>query len=427
MLGVGVVGSGVVELLTRHHDLYAHRAGRPLALGPVAVRDPAKVRECDVAGLDIGRDWRRVVEDPRVGVVVEVMGGLDPAVPAMRAAIEAGKHVVTANKEVMAKHGPALFDAAKARGVQIYFEGAVGGGIPLILPMKRSLAANAVRALAGIVNGTTNYILTEMAQRGREFAAALADAQARGYAEADPTADIDGYDAAYKLAILAAIAFGVRIDVDTVHREGIRGVTAADIAYARELGYAIKLLAVARRGTGGIEARVHPALVRAEHPLADVRGVFNALWIEGDAVGGVMFSGRGAGRLTTASAVVGDLLNCAADMAAGQPNRLMACLHTGDPVRVAPAVEAETGFYLRLHAEDRPGVIAAIGAAFAYSDISIESLLQKREVDGAAEIVMLTHPRRGGAMADAVHAIEAHPATRRVCALLRGADLRAQE
>ncbi|MGH9149566.1 MAG: homoserine dehydrogenase, partial [Acidimicrobiales bacterium] len=311
ILGCGHVGSALVQLLTEQGDAITERAGLRIELAKVAVRDLAKARSVDVAPGVLTGDALAVVRDPGIEVVVEVIGGVDPAGKLILDALSAGKPVVTANKELVATHGAELFDAARDAGVDLLFEAAVGGGIPVIRPLRESLAGERISRVMGIVNGTTNYILTRMGEAGTAYSEALAEAQRLGYAESDPSADVEGYDAAAKAAILASVAFGARVVAADVHREGITAVTASDIAFAARRGYVIKLLAVAEQAGGAVAVRVHPALVPVTHPLAAVRDAFNAVFIEGEAVGELMLYGRGAGGRPTASAVLGDLIDAA--------------------------------------------------------------------------------------------------------------------
>jgi homoserine dehydrogenase len=419
LLGCGTVGLGVAKLLLSHAEDYTHRLGRPLALRRIAVRDLSRAR-----GLDLGYftlDPREVIDDPHTQIVVEVMGGVEPARTMILAAIAAGKHVVTANKEVIARHGAEIFSAARDKGVAVFIEGTVGGGIPIIMAIKASLAANRITQVTGIVNGTTNYILTAMTQHGQGLDTALAEAQRLGYAEADPAADVEAYDAAFKMTILASTIFAARVRVEDVYREGITHLTAADIRYARELGYVIKLLGVARHEHGALQVRVHPALVPKTHPLAHVNGVSNAIAVRGDAVGEVMFQGPGAGQFPTASAVLGDVLNIASDLE--HAGGLMGCLHTGH-AEVTPVDHLETQFYVRLLAHDQPGVIAALGETCARYGISILSMVQKGETDGLAEIVLVTHTVKEAAMRQALADLADHPTIQAIASVIRVEGLR---
>lgn len=415
MLGCGTVGSGVVQLLRDEADLYAHRGGRPLKLKRVAVRDLSKTRPA-LEPAQLTHDPWAVVNDPEIGVLVEVMGGREPARELILAAIRQGKAIVTANKELLAQDGPEIMTQAREHRVPVYFEAAVAGGIPVIGAFKRGLVANHLTQLAAILNGTTNYILSEMTAHGREFEAVLQEAQALGYAEADPSADVDGDDALYKLAILASIMFGARIPVEQIGKEGIRRVSASDVAFARQFGYVIKLLAKARQSEQGWEARVHPCLVPADHPLSNVSGAFNALWVKGHAVGEVMLYGKGAGRLPTASAVVADLVNVASETP-GEPNRLMSCLHdtTG---RVTPVEETVSSFFVRLVSADRPGVLGDVGQVLGRHGVSIETLVQPHPPGSEAELVFITHPVREGNFRAAMEAIEALPTVAKVASIL---------
>ncbi|MBC7543170.1 MAG: homoserine dehydrogenase [Candidatus Sericytochromatia bacterium] len=418
MLGCGVVGAGVVKLLQDKSALYAHRTGRRIELAKVGVRDPHKDRGVALDAALLTTDLHAVTTDPDVDIVVELMGGTEPAVELMLEAIRHGKHVVTANKEAIAKFGREIFTAANEMGVDVYFEASVGGGIPVIQPFKRSLIANEVTELAGIINGTTNYILTAMTEQARDLADVLDEAQRLGYAEADPTADVDGHDAKYKLAILASLIFGCRIDVDQIHCEGIRGVTATDIAYAKQFGYVIKLLAKAAQHERGIEARVHPCLVPVGHPMAAVNGVYNALFLKGDAVGDVMLYGRGAGQMPTASAVVSDILNIASDITAAKSSRLMACQHNHTGT-LLPMSETISQFYLRLSTHDRPGVLGFVGSGLGQHGISIETFVQSRVTGGLAEMVFITRPAREADIQHALTQLKASDSVHDVSSVLR--------
>lgn len=418
MLGCGIVGAGVVKLLTSKADLYAHRIGRRIDIAKIAVRDPHKDRGVTLLPEWLTTDPAEVVAHPDVDIVVELMGGTEPAVELMLEAIRRGKHVVTANKEAIAKYGREIFTAANEQGVSVYFEASVGGGIPVIQPFKRSLIANQVTELAGIINGTTNYILTAMAQQGRDYAEVLAEAQQLGYAEADPTADVDGHDASYKLAILASLIFGCRVEVEQIFCEGIRHITAADMSYAKQFGYEIKLLAKAAHHDRGIEARVHPCLVPADHPIAAVNGVYNALFLKGDAVGDVMLYGRGAGQMPTASAVVSDVLNVASETVGPSPSRLMGCLHnhTGE---LLPMAETVNRYYLRLLVHDRPGVLGHVGQCLGQHGISIETFVQSKIKQNVAEMVFITRPAAESAIQAALTQLQASDLVQQTASLLR--------
>ena len=406
MLGGGVVGSGVARVLIDKSETLGELAGRPLSLEGVLVRDAAKRRpNGPPAGL-LTTEAGDILDNPRVDVVVEVMGGQQPALDYLLRSISAGKHVVTANKEVMARHGPDLLARALDRGVRVLFEASVAGGTPIIAPLTRDLAANEVVAIRAIINGTTNYILTRMAQQGVDFDAALAEAQELGYAEADPTSDIEGRDAAYKLAVLSTLSFRARVRDTDVHQEGISRLTARDFLYAGELGYAIKLLAIAGKEGGAVQARVHPAFVPQNVMIAKVDGVLNAVEIETDLAGRVLFHGRGAGSMPTASAVVADIIDAARSLVGETAPPL--ALNLSEDVRIRPMSELETKYYLRLSVADRPGVLAQIAGVLGLLDISIASVIQKEadEVAQTAEIVLMTHRAREESMQLALRMLE---------------------
>ena len=370
----------------------------------VGVRNLDKSRSVDIPPERLTTDLQAIVQDPEIDLVVEVIGGLEPARSLILEAIRHGKHVVTANKAVIARYGDEIFTAANAAGVYVLLEAAVGGGIPVIQPLKQALGVNRIHAVTGIINGTTNYILTRMQREGGDFESILADAQRLGYAEVDPSADVDGLDAADKIAILASLAFGGRIKLTDVYCEGMRQVTAADIAYANRLGFVIKLLAIARRDICPIsqqhldqlQIRVHPTLVPENHPLASVNDVYNAILVEGDPIGQVMFFGPGAGAGPTASAVVSDILNIAATLVSGgsrenqRANPLLACTHQ-HYCKVSPMADIVSRFYVRLLAEDQPGVIGKLGQCFGDHQVSLESIVQIGMRDHCAEIVIVSH------------------------------------
>ena len=402
LLGCGVVGGGVADLLLKNQEAYTHRVGRPVTLKAIAVRDPARDRGLP-SHLFVA-DPMEVLSHPEIQLIVEVMGGVTPAKDLILEALNRGKSVVTANKEVLAKHGREIFDAAQRNGAAVYFEGAVAGGIPLIMPLQRGLAANTLSSVQGIINGTTNYILTRMAQEGSTFEAALADAQKLGYAEADPTSDVEGHDAAYKLSLLASLLFGEHVDTEDVPREGISSITPQDLKYAQELGYVVKLLGIAKREGDRLEARVHPTMIPTTHPLARINGVTNAVTVQGDAVGEVTFSGPGAGRGPTASAVVGDLLNVASLLDA--PDRMMACIQTRT-VSPAPLDDVDSAFYLRLKAHDVPGVLGSVGTCFGKHRVSVRSFVQHAAEGGHAELVIVTHRVREASFRAAIQEIAA--------------------
>jgi homoserine dehydrogenase len=395
LLGCGIVGSAVVRLLRTNGAEIRRRTGTGLRLSRVAVAHPEKSRGLQFDSGVLTGNAAEVSADPQVDVVAEVMGGIEPARTLLLDAIERGKSVVTANKQLIARHGPELFGAAARAGVDLRLEASVGGGLPVIQTLKESLAANRVLEITGILNGTTNYILTKMAEEGWEFGPALQDAQRRGYAEADPTDDVDGHDAAAKLAILATIAFHTPVRVDDVYREGIRRISPQDIAFARELGFAVKLLALAREHQGRVEARVHPACLPRDHPLASVRNELNAVFVRGDFSGEVMIVGRGAGGEPTASAVVADLIDIARNRRAGAHGRVGWAALDARPLR--PMEETASPFYLLMQVTDRPGVFARIAAIFGEEGVSIASIVQKSR-GHSADIIMVTHTARESQM-----------------------------
>jgi len=377
LLGLGTVGSGTMQVLRRNAEAIRQRAGRPIEVTRVAVRDPRRARAVELAGIRLGDDPHAVVSHAEVDVVGGLIGGLEPAHALVQAALAQGKHVVTANKALIAVHGNELLHSAQQHGVSLAFEAAVGGGIPIIKALHEALAGNRVLELVGIINGTCNYILSAMENGGRDFDAVLAEAQRLGYAEADPGFDVDGVDATHKLAILAAIAFGIPIDHRVIYTEGIRGVTTTDVAYAEQLGYRIKHLAVARTRPEGIELRVHPALVPCTHMLAGVHDAMNAVLVQGDAAGPMLYYGAGAGGEQTASAVIADLVDITRSMHGPQGiPAASAALRRREHQRILPMDEAETACYLRMQVRDRPGVLAQIAGLLGEAGISIESVLQ---------------------------------------------------
>ncbi|HQT77010.1 MAG TPA: homoserine dehydrogenase [Rhodopila sp.] len=418
LAGLGTVGGGVMALLRQNADIVAARAGRPIAVTAVSARDRSKDRGFPLTGLRWYEDPVALASDPAVDVVVELIGGSEgPARVLAEAAIGAGKPLVTANKALLAVHGAQLAHAAEERGVSLSFEAAVAGGIPVIKALREGLAGNRISAVAGILNGTCNYILTQMRERGREFAEVLADAQKLGYAEADPSFDIDGIDAAHKLAILAALAFGRPVAFDQVHVEGIRHISATDIAFATALGYRIKLLGIARQTDAGIETRVHPCLVPETAPIARVDGVFNAVVAEGDFVGRLMLEGRGAGAGPTASAVVSDLIDIARNRVTPVWGAAAASLSSAPSVPMTSHVGA---YYLRLMVVDRPGVIADVTAVLRDHGISLESMLQRGRSPGeAVPVVLVTHETQESAMRMALDRIKALSTVMEEPALIR--------
>ena len=405
ILGCGNVGSALVDLVAEHADLLTARAGTEIEVARVAVRDLAKARDVKLTADRFTDDAAALVADGDIDLVVEVIGGIEPARTLITQALRAGKPVVTGNKELIARHGPELFEVAADAGVDLLFEASVAGGIPLIRPLRESLAGDRIRRVLGIVNGTTNYILTRMTEEGSSFADALAGAQRLGYAEADPTADVEGHDAAAKAAIIATIAFGAIVGPDDVYCEGITNVSADDIESAATLGYVVKLLAVAEELEGSIAVRVHPAMVPVHHPLASVRDAFNAVFIEGEAVGELMFYGRGAGGGPTASAVLGDVVDAVRNLVSGAKGATVAGL-VARPIR--PVDDTESPFYVLMEVADRPGVLAAIAGAFGAHGVSIKSM-EQRGIGDEARLIFITHRAREAdlrATLDAVRGVE---------------------
>ena len=407
---MGTVGGGTVNVLKRNAEEIARRAGRGVVITHAATRDINKERICDTSGITLTTDPQAVVNDPEVQIVVELIGGDGLARELVLAAIDNGKHVVTANKALIAKHGNEIFAGAREKGVMVAFEAAVAGGIPIIKAVREGLAANQIEWLAGIINGTGNFILTEMRDKGRDFAEVLAEAQALGYAEADPTFDVEGIDAAHKLTILASIAFGIPLQFDDCFTEGITKITREDVAYAEELGYRIKHLGVARRTTAGVELRVHPTLIPERRLIANVDGVMNAVLVKGDAVGPTLYYGAGAGAEPTASAVVADLVDVTRTLTADPENRVPHLAFQPDALSdlpILPVAEIETAYYLRLQAADKPGVLADVTRILGDAGISIEAILQKEPVgDAEATVILLTHRVQEAKMDYAIDAIE---------------------
>lgn len=419
LLGVGTVGSGVAAALMRRGDYFARQVGAPLVIRKAVVRDLHKPRPVSLPPGVLTTNCDEVIGDPLVDIVVEVIGGEEPAGTYIRQALVAGKHIVTANKELMAKRGPELLSEAHARGLDIMFEASVGGGIPLIAPLRRDLLANDIRSISAIINGTTNYILTRMAQEGATFDDALAEAQQLGYAEADPTNDVEGIDAAYKLAIMASLGFRARVAPSDIYTEGITRLEPRDFQYAEELGYAIKLIATAERTEEGILARVVPALVHLNQPLAKVDGVFNAVQVVGDLTGSVTFQGAGAGSGPTTSAVLADLLDLAQAVVRGDRDRKY-WGPEGD-VPVLPLGHLQTRYYVRITVADRPGVLAQIAQVLGDNDVSIAAVTQKEAFadDQTAELVITTHGARESALQEALRIILALPVVAGLGSLLR--------
>lgn len=414
LLGLGVVGGGTWAILERNREEIARRAGRDIVVTRAAVRaqDIERVRQKTVGRIQLCTDPLAVVEADDVDVVAELMGGKEPARTLVLRALELGKPVVTANKALLAVHGNEIFAAAQKKAVMVGFEAAVAGGIPIIKVLREGLTANRIQWVAGIINGTSNFILTQMRDQGMGFAEALRQAQELGYAEADPTFDVEGVDAAHKLSLLAAMAFGIPVQFERAHVEGISGLMSEDIRYAEEFGYRIKLLGIAKRNARGIELRVHPTLIPARRLIANVDGVMNAVLVKGDAVGATLYYGAGAGAEPTGSAVVADLVDIARLAQVAPSHRVPNLAFQPDQVRdevVLPVADIETAYYLRLRATDRPGVLADITRILALQKISIEAMLQKEPGHGEArvDVIILTHVTREQAIDTAISQIEA--------------------
>lgn len=387
LLGCGTIGSGVFHLVRKNAAGLAEAAGRPLAVARILVKDPDEPRPFPADRSLMTTEASEVLGDDSIDIFIEVMGGVKPAREFALEALSRGKSFVTANKELVAWHGRELMEAAARTNAHVRFEAAVGGGIPLIRPLEESLGGDNVIKMMGIVNGTTNYILTRMSTEGSDYSEALAEAQALGYAEADPEADVEGTDAASKLAILCSIAFHAGVTADQVYREGISRVRAEDLENARELGYAVKLLAIAERDEGGISARVHPTMIPAGHPLASISGNFNAVFVIGESVGELMFYGQGAGSLPTATAILGDVVNIARSLGRSPVSRRS---YWSRPGEVRSIEDVATRFYMVLKVADRPGVLAKIAGIFGDNNVSLESVVQKG-IGDRAEIVLITH------------------------------------
>ncbi len=415
LLGCGIVGSGAARHLLAEAADIERAVGVPIEIRRVAVRSLSKHRDVELPRDIFTTDPAAVVEDPEVDMVVEVMGGIEPARGLVLDALEANKPVVTANKELLSTLGAELFEAASRRGVDLYFEAAVCGGIPLLRPLRESLAGERIRRIMGIVNGTTNYVLTRMSEADMSFGEALAEAEELGFAEQDPTADIEGFDAASKVAILASIAFRTKVVAGDVFREGISHVTHQDIEFAGRLGYVVKLLAVCEEVDGQVAVRVHPAMLPAEHPLASVRESFNAVFVEGDAVGELMFYGRGAGGDPTGSAVVGDVVTAARRLRSG--GRAFAVTAVGEKA-IRPIDEMMSQYYVLLEVADQAGVLAAVAGAFGEHGISIGSVWQEGYGD-QAQLVMVTHRAQEAALQATVEDLEKLDAVRRIASVLR--------
>ena len=399
LLGCGTVGGGVVKLLKSNQDVIARRVGQEVVIEKILEIDRSKVYDLGL-GDDIIAGSIEEVLDADVDIVIELIGGIEPAKTYILEALNRGKGVVSANKDLIASHGKEIFETAAEHGVDFYFEASVGGGIPIVFPLKQSLAGNRIKEVIGILNGTTNYILTKMSREGQPYEDVLREAQALGYAEADPTSDVEGFDAARKIAILASIAFNSRVTFEEVYVEGITKITPLDIKYGQELGYDIKLLAIAKEEEDGIMVRVHPAFIPHDHPLAAVSGVYNAVFLRGDAVDDLMFYGRGAGEMPTASAVVGDLMEIVRNIGRNDTGRISCTCY--DNKEVIPTSSQRAGFYIRMLAKDRPGVLAGIAGVMGNHEVSLATVLQKDTNNGFAHLVFITHDVEESDLRDAL-------------------------
>lgn len=405
LLGLGTVGSGVASILMNNRYDINTRTGTDLTIKKALVRNLLKERPCS-EGIQLTDNPDEIIKDPEIDIVVEVIGGIEPARSWIIAALNNGKNVITANKDLLAAHGSELFAAAEHSKRDLFFEASVAGGIPIIAALRQSFTANRISSLIGIINGTTNYILSAMTEQGRDFSDVLQEAQAMGFAEADPTSDVEGLDAARKLAILSSLAFNTRVTFDDVFAEGISKVSQADIQYAEELGCVIKLLAIAKNQEDGIEVRVHPALLPKKHPLATVSGVYNAIFVVGDAVGETMFYGKGAGSQPTGSAVVSDIIQVVRNMVGGCEGLINCNCYRNYPLKSADSFT--TGYYIRLKVKDEPRVFATLALFFAEAGISFNSIIQKPRPDKSAEIVLVTHPCKESQLRQALDSLNSY-------------------
>ena len=416
LLGLGTVGGGVYKLVQRQKEEMVKKSGANLEITRILVHNMNKQREGVDASL-LTDNWKEIVEDPEISIVIEVMGGIEPAKTMILEALCAGKNVVTANKDLVAVHGRELLDAAQENQVDFLFEAAVAGGIPIIRPLKQCLAANEIDEVIGIVNGTTNYLLTKMFEDGMDFSEALAKATELGYAEADPTADVEGLDAGRKVAILASIAFHSRVVFDDVYTEGITKISAKDVAYAKEFGSVIKLLGVAHNKEDGIEVAVYPMMLPKNHPLASVRDSFNAVFVHGDALDDAMFYGRGAGELPTASAVMGDLIDIIRDIQFSCTGRISCTCYKNTPVKSSDDVKNK--FFVRMQVTNKPGVLARIASMFGEHKVSISKVIQKVITDGVAELVIVTEAVKEYHMQDALMHLREMDTTQEISSVIR--------
>lgn len=422
LLGCGTVGGGVIIVLNENKEDIARKLGRPVEIKTVLVRDVQNPKpEITKYRIGVTDNLDDILNDPEISIVVELIGRVHPAKEYIEAALQHGKHVVTANKDVLAEYGDELAALALEKRADFQFEGAVGGGIPIIRPLRSCLAANKISSIMGIINGTTNYMLTRMSEAGLSYRDALAEAQARGYAESDPAADVEGLDAARKIAVLASLAFNTKLTLQDVHVEGIDNLEACDIAYARDLGYAVKLLGIAKKHPQyGITANVYPVMLPREHPLASVNDVYNAIYVNGDAVGDAMFLGRGAGRMPTASAVCGDILDTARNLVSGAVNRLKYAPF--EKKAMCPPDKELTPCYIRMLVQNRPGVLAAIAATFGAQQVSLSNVIQKKTSGSLAELVVITNDVSRLSLDLSIQTLKVLPVVEKVCSILRVED-----
>ncbi len=417
VLGCGTVGSGVVKLLQQNSEIIAMRAGEPIQLKWVMDIDKDKCRALGIDESLITDQFADIVNDKEVDIVVELIGGIEPAFRFITDAMSQGKHIVTANKDLIAVKGKEIFADAEANHVDFYFEASVAGGIPIIAPLKQSLAGNRIQQIIGILNGTTNYILTKMSREGRDFNDVLAEAQQLGYAESDPTADVEGLDAARKIAILSSIAFNSRVTLDDVYVEGISKITPEDIKYADELGFIIKLLAIGQERDGKVQTRVHPAFLPKNHPLAAVNDVYNAVFIKGDAVGEIMHFGRGAGQMPTASSVMGDIIEVVRNVRQHTNTRIGCTCYEEKPAYNIDCLEAQ--FYIRMTVTDRPGVLAGIAGVFGDHNVSLATVLQKTSLKNMAELILITHEVKEKDLRDSLIVLQEMPIVDKINNVIR--------
>ncbi len=417
LLGLGTVGTGVYKVMKTQESQMQQKLNTTLRIGRILVRNPKK-HESEVDDPSVLTDsFEDIVSDPRIRIVIEVMGGMEPAHTYIREALEAGKSVVTANKDLIAEHGGELMALAEENHVDLRFEASVAGGIPIISPLKNSLAANEISQVMGIVNGTTNYILTKMTEEGMDYSEALQEATELGYAEADPTADVEGYDAGRKIAIMASIAFHSRVTFRDVYTEGITKITSKDIGYAKTLGWVIKLIALARNTDSGIEARVHPMLIPESHPLATVGGSYNAVYVVGDAVEDVMFYGRGAGEMPTASAVMGDVFSVARHTVYDSQGSTRDNVYRSIPIKRMDNIRSS--YFLRMEVEDKPGVLATIASIFGNNSVSIEQVIQKNKIGTNAELVIITSEVKERHIRDALLILNSSSVVKEIATMIR--------